>query len=292
MATDTLSVGLSELRRRLLDVSKRNPLVHTPVGNRSSKQVLVVDEKSDQIHQMLYNDQRTFTFLPNADVEEAETELDDEEVYVPIELTAELHARHTDTKLQTELTVEALQKKLLSLFREARTIEEELSVNVLFLALGFLRYYDAGSSEVPRYGPLLLLPVDLKRRSTSSMFSLTARDDDLARNQNLALMMQREHDILLPDLPSDDSWSAADYFANVQEAVSSESRWEVEPDRMVLRFYSFEKVLDEPRLGRRDGREICRGRRSVVAVGAASFGGRFRISGRWRYRTFRQRRQS
>ena len=241
MVANASSVGLSELRRRLLDMSKRNPLIHTPVTNRNSKQVLVVEEKSDEILRILYNEQRKFTFLPKADDDGSLDE--DESIFVPEELEAELHAKHTDTKLQTELTPEPLQKKLLALFREARTIEEELSVSVLFLALGFIRYYDAESSDIARYGPLLLLPVDLERRSTSSMFGLSARDDDLGKNQNLTQMMQQEHSILLPDLPTDSGWRASDYFSLVQDAISLKKRWEVEPDRMVLRFYSFEKFM-------------------------------------------------
>lgn len=241
MAANSSSAGLNELRHRLLDMSKRNPLIHTPVNNRNSKQILVVDEKSDEIHRILFNEEKKFTFLPKAD-DDAHLDEDDA-IFVPDELEAELHAKHTDTKLQTELTPEALQKKLLALFREARTIEEELSVSVLFLALGFIRYYDAESSDVARYGPLLLLPVDLERRSTSSMFGISARDDDLGKNQNLAQMLQQEHNVLLPDLPTDSGWRASDFFSQVQDAISSKPRWEVEQDRMVLRFYSFEKFM-------------------------------------------------
>lgn len=126
---------------------------------RNRRQVAVVDEISDQIYRILYEEQKKFTFLPKPEPVEnkdADTTDDEDLVYVPEELKETVNAAHTDTKLQTDLTPEELQKKLLALYREARRIEEDLSINVLYLALGFLRYYDAESSDVARFAPLIL----------------------------------------------------------------------------------------------------------------------------------------
>src|ERR1700726_3836148 len=46
--------------------------------------------------------------------------------------------------------------------RDAKTAEEERG-DILFLALGFLRWYEDEKSDVPRYAPLILLPVYLDR---------------------------------------------------------------------------------------------------------------------------------
>ena len=50
--------------------------------------------------------------------------------------------RHADTRLQTRLTPAGLQKRLLDLYFDARTLEEEQGVNILFLTLGSLRWVD------------------------------------------------------------------------------------------------------------------------------------------------------
>ena len=48
--------------------------------------------------------------------------------------------RHSDTRLQTRMTSKGLQKRLLDLYGDARTLEEEQGVNVLYLALGMLKW--------------------------------------------------------------------------------------------------------------------------------------------------------
>jgi Protein of unknown function (DUF4011) len=48
-----------------------------------------------------------------------------------------------DTKLQTALTSDGLQNRLLALYRDARLIMEEQGVNILYLALGRLKWFEA-----------------------------------------------------------------------------------------------------------------------------------------------------
>ena len=45
--------------------------------------------------------------------------------------------------------------------REARTLEEEQGINVLYLALGFLHWFEDESSSVDRQAPLILVPAIL-----------------------------------------------------------------------------------------------------------------------------------
>ena len=236
----SMGESLEGLRSRLLEISKRNPLINTRLNTDRGKQIVIVDELSDEIFRLLYRDRKTFTFLPStgeSGTEESSTGYEDD-VYIPEEQLNEVHARHTDTKFQTELTAQALHKKLLALFREARSIEEELSVNVLYLALGFLKYFEAEASSIERLAPLILLPVELKRSSVKHMFSVSCRDEDLATNQSLAQMLLEEHDLVLPELPDEIGWLPSNYFDQVRESVGSFDRWEVEDDRMAMRFFS------------------------------------------------------
>jgi hypothetical protein len=50
--------------------------------------------------------------------------------------------RYTDNQLETRLGLDGLQKRLLKLARDAKIAEEEQGVNILYLALGFLTWYD------------------------------------------------------------------------------------------------------------------------------------------------------
>ena len=44
-----------------------------------------------------------------------------------------------------------------------RLLEEEQGVNNLFLAVGFLEWFDPNTPDKSRYAPLLLIPVELER---------------------------------------------------------------------------------------------------------------------------------
>jgi hypothetical protein len=77
---------------------------------------------------------------------------------------------------------EPLEKRLLKLFREARTFEEEQGVNILFLAIGFLNWFEDARSEERCSAPLLLVPVSLERRQVRDSFVMRGRDDDMIVN--------------------------------------------------------------------------------------------------------------
>jgi very-short-patch-repair endonuclease len=152
-------------------------------------------------------------------------------------------ARHTDSHLQTSLSDEKLQKRLLKLYYDARTYEEEQGVNILFLAIGFLKWTDAESSDRERFAPLILLPVSLERRSASAKFRLACTDDEVATNLSLQEKLKADFGITLPELPDVSEIVPSEYFATVRQAIAEQAGWEVIENDAVLWFFSFSKFL-------------------------------------------------
>lgn len=151
-------------------------------------------------------------------------------------------ARHVDDKLQTPLTSEKLQKRLLRMFYDARTYEEEQGVNILFLAMGFLKWVEPDKSDKPRYAPLILIPVSLSRRSAGTKFRIRYDDEEIITNLSLAEKLKVDFNIELPPIPEEDLDPAA-YFDAVRTAVASEDGWQVLDNDIVLWFFSFSKFL-------------------------------------------------
>ena len=240
-----MDTAIAALRQQLLDISKRNRLTNTPVGKRRVKQLEIEDERSDEIFRMLYRGRKKMTFEAYRGVLEEEPGDDFGSLYVPgyDDGESELEAHHVDRKLQTRLTAEGLQKRLLTLYRDARGIEEEQGVSVLFLALGFLRWYESESSDIERFAPLILLPVDLERDSARGRFRLAYRDQDLEPNLSLGAMVANDFELKLPDFPDGDDWLPSEYFELTRKAVGSQPRWQVQANTIVLGFYSFAKFL-------------------------------------------------
>lgn len=245
----SVEAKIERARTELLDLSARNRLLNVPRFSKSAKTIDVVDEKSAEIFRLLVTEGRAMTFLAGAkgrepkDGEEAEDLIelalpDDDERDESGRL-----ARHADTKLQTKMTPNALQKRLLDLYFDARTLEEEQGVNILFLGLGTLKWIDPQNAENIRYAPLILVPVSLARGSAAERFKLKARPEDFASNLSLEAFLDRVHKIRMPAFEATDEFSFESYAKQVAAAVSIKPDWSVQPDDIVLGFFSFAKFL-------------------------------------------------
>ncbi|MGP9822455.1 DUF3320 domain-containing protein [Salinarimonas sp. NSM] len=182
---------------------------------------------------------RTPMTLPDAVLDEDEEDEEDAADTSPA-LSAPAGPR-PDT-LATRLGPAALDKRLLRFFRDARLLEEEQGVNILYLAIGFLRWYEDERTDVPREAPLVLVPVSLVRDARRSTFDLRAREEDIGLNLPLAERL-RELGVTLPPIPEAEDWTLATYFDSVMEAVSGKPRWGVDRGGVELGLFSFAKLL-------------------------------------------------
>jgi len=251
---ESIRAKLDRARTELLDLSVRNRLLNTPRHSRYARTIEIADERSPEVFRLLVQEGRAFTFAPGrtkpAAPDAAQTGADEEIALLPQPEDDSLDGRgvarrHADTRLQTLLTSEGLQKRLLDLYFDARTLEEEQGVNVLYLALGFLKWFEAPTSDIPRFAPLLLVPVALDRGTAAERFRLRWTQEDPASNLSLLTLMRREHGLILPALgeEGEEDIDPARYFAKIATAVADKPRWEVLPDDIVLGFFSFAKFL-------------------------------------------------
>ena len=253
MADDNVTTGISirerllKERHALLDLSTRNRLLNVPLRTHGNRVIEIVDEKAAEVFRLL-NDGKAMTFLPGVDLTPAErAELDPEDsetggIPQPGD-EKDRTARHTDSRLQTCLTSEGLQKRLFDIWYDARTFEEEQGVNILYLALGLLRWYDDDASDVARHAPLVLLPVRLERSSAADRFHLKGRDEPPSPNLTLQARMKQDFGLVIEDFVEEDEVDLSAYASRISETVSGKKRWEVLPDSMVLGFFSFAKFL-------------------------------------------------
>jgi very-short-patch-repair endonuclease len=246
-SVNSIADKLEKARRDLLDLTTRNRLLSTSRSQTRSGRLEIVDELSEEVFRILVREQKKMTFQHSVK-ENAPLEFnDDSDAFSqPAEEERETNgvaARHLDSQLQTELSSEQLQRRLLKLHYEARTFEEEQGVNTLFLALGFLKWYEDDRSDKERFAPLLLIPVRLDRQSAAARFRLHYTEDEITTNLSLQEKLKHDFGLNLPDVPEIEELSPTHYFAVVREAISSKKRWEVLPNDMVLWFFSFAKFL-------------------------------------------------
>lgn len=247
---------LERARTELLDLGARNRLLNIP-RSKTAKHVEVVDEVSEHVYRLLVQDSKALTFLPGRTNKSDALEADDvdsdqathltllpqpEEVHDEVDASG-VRARHTDTKLQTRLSAKGLQTRLLDLYNDARTLEEEQGVNILFLALGTLKWIDPNNKENVRFAPLVLVPVELQRGTAGERFRLKARPDDQTGNLSLEAYLDKIHGLKLPVFEGGDDFDLPKYMRDVADAVVTKLDWSVQPDDIVLGFFSFAKFL-------------------------------------------------
>lgn len=234
----SLTKHLADARQRLIQTGTRNRLVHTARFAKQGKSIDLVQASSDDVFRTLLADGRRMRFMHDPSVRETKEEEDfDLAPLLPND------SRSTESGLQTRFGQSKLQKKLLGMSREAKTLEEEQGINALYLAIGFLRWFEDERSEVERMAPLVLLPVSLRRNERTSTYDLEARGEDITTNEPLKHRLADDFGIKLPDIPDEEEWSPSDYFARVGDAISGQSRWSVDADGLQVGFFSFAKLL-------------------------------------------------
>ena len=249
-ATDPIDPRIAALidaaRRKLVDTGTRNRLIHASRKGRG-RFLNIVNERADDVFRILCVDGRKMRFhaSESADEDEGNTLT----LFQGVDLSAfegvdePDESRFADRLLDTALGTDALQKRLLQMARDARTAEGEQGINILFLALGFLAWFEDENSKVQREAPLVLVPVDLVRNERTSTYDLKAREEDVVANLPLQARLNEDFGLALAEIDANDEWRPSRYFRAVRDAVAPQSRWRVEDNGIQLGFFSSAKQM-------------------------------------------------
>ncbi|UOE50828.1 DUF3320 domain-containing protein [Mucilaginibacter sp. SMC90] len=222
---ETIQSRLESSRKELLDLGLRNPLLNYKITK--GKGVHIVDEKAEFIYDILVRQQKAMTFLA---LKEGDS--------FPVG-----EAKYQDTKLQTDEDEQKLQSRLLNTYYFARTSIEEQGVNLLYIALGMLRWYDAADTETLRSAPLVLVPVSLERSSAQERFRLRYTGSEIGANLSLQAKMKSDFNLTIPDMPETEEFVFGDYIKDVKSHIAKQINWSIDTDAVELGFFSFGKFL-------------------------------------------------
>lgn len=174
----------------------------------------------------------------------------DANVYAGRNGTAAIDDLATDAlgrnEIVTDVDEEALEGRLLEIFRTASTGMEEGGANTLFLAFGMLEWQESKDAESSHLAPILLIPVTLTRQSVRSGFRLSRHDDDALVNPTLLQKLQQDFSLKLPSfdvLPADDHGIDVNGILQTFRLHVAELKgWEVK-EQVHLGIFSFTKYL-------------------------------------------------
>lgn len=215
--------------RKLLDLSLRNMLINL----RFTKAVVPLLCSSVSMLEDSLSDGEEFKVLcrpDNMSVSgdggipiEAITNLGEFEEFIELEgKHKRLHSFYTEKELNSCLT---------KIYRSAKSSMEENGASTLYLALGLLRWMESAKSTVVRYAPIILLPIDITRKTANKGYVMRMRDEDAQINITLLEFLKQNYDVKidgLDPLPTDDhGLDLPKIFAIIRHGVMSMPMWDV-----------------------------------------------------------------
>ncbi|MDR3104230.1 MAG: DUF3320 domain-containing protein [Yokenella regensburgei] len=239
-----VSDRLVQWQRKLLDLTTRNRLLHMP---ESAKGIRLICANPGHLEDKLAEGKR-IRIVPLPDLEMGGRD-------------AELYLQQTNENLREEYASQALERgevvsplekerlesSLIDLFRKSKSDLEEGGANTLFLAVGFLKWKK--SAEDPRRysAPLILLPVQLDRKSALSGVTMRLLEEEPRFNLTLLELLHNDFALTIDgldgELPTDESGIDVDGIWNrVRRAVRDMPGFEVTRD-VVIGTFSFAKYL-------------------------------------------------
>ena len=214
--------------RRLLDLSTRNNLLNIKFSMNTLR--LMVPSLTE-IVQLLYKNKeilivdRPDDWKAPADIKNLCERIKDNDSVMDL-LRKELE-KHTLRSYQDPMS---LAKTLTSLYRSARLSIEESGANTLYVALGFLKWFEPGM-YAPNYAPIVLYPIRLERKSANKGYYIVNRGEDPLLNETLFELLKQNYDIEIPDvttaIQNEKGLDIKYILAAVRKAVMEQDKWDV-----------------------------------------------------------------
>jgi very-short-patch-repair endonuclease len=243
--------GLENLRTRLLDLTLRNQLVNFRHSKTNS--LRIVDELPNKLIEYLLND-KEMQFkaipepLPGQLIKQKYIKIEketgkqiklqnkptatkwakhlgfDTSFEVPSDSVESIEKKHADRLIQTLLFSHELETRLKKLRQKAETVIEEAGTNILYIAFGFLEWFENNDIEEPRLAPLFLLPVRLNKgkldkETHTFSYTLQYSGEDIYSNLSLREKLKKDFGLALPEL--DENTQPEAYFNLVLDLIKT-----------------------------------------------------------------------
>ena len=243
---DTVSGPMSrqtQWERKLLDLGLRNQLINM----RLTKTTLPLLSTSLEELEDALTSGSDFSVLPRpGDWTIAPGQVDFETIHDLTGLEDVISSEFKNKRLRSVCTEAELNRTVKELYRASRSSLEENGANTLYLALGLLRWYETPKSTKARYAPVVLLPVDLIRKSAAQGYIIRLRDDEPQMNITMLEKMKQDFQLVvngLDPLPADEQGiDIRKVFTILRKAVMGQARWDV-LESAYLGIFSFSQFV-------------------------------------------------
>lgn len=135
-------------------------------------------------------------------------------------------------------------RALRTLLNRSKSFYEEYAINVLFLSVGILEWYENDEENECLRSPLLFIPVILNQDSFKSPYVLKIEKDDYSINDSLVYRLKTDFNLDINYV--EDSANLETFYNNYKKLIKEKlgknyKRWKIE-DELHLSIFSFSKI--------------------------------------------------
>jgi very-short-patch-repair endonuclease len=229
---------LASWKKNLLDLSNKNQLLHF----HESRQSLVILHPSLIALEKALADGRSFRITPLPERYFNGTYPEKAQDYLA-EFLQEEFAAH---RLYTHLKSDILSDRLLHIHTAARESINENGTTTLFLALGFLTWYETDEPVSEQRSPIILIPLEIERRSYQEGFTVRQGEEEPRINTTLLHRLFVDFGFQaagLNPLPAHEHGiDLAGIFMRLKDAIKRIPRWEIQ-ETAIIGHFSYSKFL-------------------------------------------------
>jgi len=224
--------------RKLLNISLRNSLINLKITQ--NKLPLMINDAQAFINTVRNGKEITIIDKPNSwtcgNFESNPYELSN----LIDELDCTIRNDLERNIVRSPYTDAESKKRLSKIYTTSRTDEEETGSNTLNIAINYLKWNDG---ENVMYAPILLIPVEIKRKGTKA-FSIKLRDEPITINETLLEKIRRDDRIEiggLSDIVNEETIDIRKITSTISQKIAGRG-WSIVPSA-ILGCFSFNEFV-------------------------------------------------
>lgn len=204
---------LEKWKTKLLDMSKRNPLLNFRF--RKGANLKIIEPSFLELWESFVQKEQKITF-PLVTEEAAG-------------LVREKTAAKTKAKptAVTDDTPGERQRALRNLKKKAQLFQEEQGINILYMCFGFLRWNEKASTKAFFDAPLILVPVTITWENIHAPLVLGLHEDEIVFNPTLKFMLEDTYGLKLPEFEHETDLKS--YLQKLKEVLSNK-KWSIQEE--------------------------------------------------------------
>ena len=145
---------------------------------------------------------------------------------------------------EESILIEERTKALANIYKKIKQESEEKGLNIGYIAVGFLEWYERNDALTKIKTPLILIPIKIEQEARRSPFVVSLNENEqITLNPIIKKKFESDFNIILNDLPTDldGHLSLRFYLDQISAQITDEANWVVNED-VVIDTFSFQNL--------------------------------------------------